>query len=76
MSPVLVGMYLKRIALLTIALYLLGGFLLLPSSNFSSMIRLPQMYNHCKATEDKEITVLDFVTEHLLGIDGNLEKRE
>jgi hypothetical protein len=52
-------MYLKRIALLTLALYLLGGFLLLPSSNFSSMIRLPQMYNHCKATEDKEMTVLD-----------------
>ena len=46
------------------------GTLLLPMGDFSGLQDLPEMYSHCKATEDKDMTVIDFVTDHLLNIDG------
>lgn len=30
---------------------------------------LPEMYRHCKATEDKDMTPIDFITDHLINID-------
>ncbi|MBK8586688.1 MAG: hypothetical protein IPN88_15185, partial [Bacteroidetes bacterium] len=32
------------------------------------------MYQHCQATEDKDMTPLDFVTDHLINIDGLFDK--
>ena len=38
--------------------------------NFSTLADLPDMYRHCKTTEDKDMGLLDFFTDHLLDIDG------
>lgn len=53
--------------------YLLGT-LILPMSDFSVIENLPKMYHHCKATEDKDMTPLDFVTDHLINIDSLFDK--
>lgn len=38
--------------------------------DFSILPNLPKMYLHCKETEDCDMTVLDFFTDHLINIDG------
>ena len=42
----------------------------LPNSDFAVLPNLPAMYAHCQATEDKDLTVIDFITDHLINIDG------
>lgn len=37
---------------------------------------LPDMYRKCKATEDKDMTPIDFITDHLLNIDGVFDKHD
>jgi hypothetical protein len=32
------------------------------------------MYRHCKATEDKDMNPFDFITDHLVNIDGLFDK--
>lgn len=44
--------------------------------DFSMMKDLPKMYQHCKQTEDPNLTVLDFFTEHLIDFDEFLEGHE
>lgn len=34
------------------------------------------MYRHCKATEDKDLTPFDFVTDHLINIDGLFDQHK
>ena len=34
------------------------------------------MYNHCKITEDKDMTLLDFVTDHLINIDRIFDRHD
>ena len=34
------------------------------------------MYKHCKSTEDKDMTPLDFITDHLINIDGIFDKHD
>lgn len=34
------------------------------------------MYHHCKATEDKDMSSIDFLTDHLLNIDGIFDKHD
>jgi len=34
------------------------------------------MYEHCKATEAEDMTPLDFLTDHLINIDGLFEKHD
>ena len=55
--------------------YSIGTFFL-PMSNFSILSNLPKMYEHCKETEDKDMTVIDFITDHLLNIDSVFDKHE
>lgn len=43
-------------------------------SNFSVLEDLPKMYDNCKATEDKDMTPIDFITDHLVNIDGIFDK--
>ncbi len=50
------------------------GTLFLPLGDFSTLRDIPEMYKHCKATEDKDMTVFDFVTDHLINIDGVFDK--
>ena len=44
--------------------------------NFSAITDLPKMYQHCKATEDKDMAPIDFLTDHLINIDGLFDKHE
>jgi len=44
--------------------------------DFSVLQDIPEMYRHCKATEDKDMTPLDFITDHLVNIDGLFDKHE
>lgn len=46
------------------------GALLLPGGDYSSISTLPEMYQHCKATEDPDMSFSDFLTDHLINIDG------
>jgi hypothetical protein len=42
--------------------------------DFSFGGELAAMYHHCKVHEDKDLTPFDFVTDHLLQIDGMFDK--
>ena len=48
----------------------------MPKGDFSTLVELPAMYKHCKATEDKDLTVFDFLTDHLINLDGLFDKHE
>ena len=52
--------------------YACGAFLL--GGNFSLLADLPAMYTHCKATEDKDMTPLDFITDHLVNVDALFDR--
>ena len=52
------------------------GTIFFPMSDFSVIGNLPKMYAHCKATEDKDMTPLDFVTDHLINIDSLFDKHD
>ncbi len=56
--------------LLVIALL---GALLFPCGDVGLLRDLPAMYAHCKATEDKDLTPLDFITDHLTCFDALLD---
>ena len=60
----------KKISLICLAAYFLLGQMLLPNSDFAVLPNLSAMYAHCQATEDKDLTVFDFITDHLINIDG------
>jgi hypothetical protein len=66
----------KRIAVIFLASYFLLGQMLLPNGDFSILPDLQSMYTHCKETEDKDLTVFDFITDHLLDIDGVFDAHE
>ncbi len=51
------------------SIYFLLGNMLLPLGDFSQHNYIGSMYEHCKQTEDNDMTVLDFITDHLLNID-------
>jgi len=52
------------------------GTIFFPMSDFSIIENLPKMYEHCKATEDKDMTALDFVTDHLINIDSLFDNHD
>jgi hypothetical protein len=56
--------------------YFFFGTFCLPQGDFSAIADLPKMYQHCKATEDKDMTPLDFITDHLINIDGIFDKHD
>ena len=65
----------KLINLFLVQYYLFGAFCL-PMSNFSMVANLPQMYQNCKVTEDKDLTPIDFITDHLINIDSVFDKHD
>lgn len=36
---------------------------------------LPKMYQHCKETEDANLTIVDFFTDHLIDLDYIFEEK-
>lgn len=65
----------RLISIALVTYYLLATFCL-PQGDFSTIQDLPEMYAHCKATEDKDMTVFDFVTDHLINVDCLFDKHE
>ena len=63
------------ICILTFCFYSIGS-LILPASDFSLIPELGEMYSHCKATEDKDMNLADFITDHLMNIDGIFDHHE
>ncbi|MDP3353300.1 MAG: hypothetical protein Q8S44_06145 [Flavobacteriaceae bacterium] len=63
----------KGIYFFMLAFYSFGTFCL-PKGDFSVITDLPKMYQQCKTLEDKDLTPLDFITDHLLNIDGLFDK--
>lgn len=59
----------KAFALILIFYYLFGN-LCLPYGDFSALPDLSSMYRVCKATEHKDMTPFDFITDHLINVDG------
>ncbi len=56
--------------------YYTFGNLILPMGDFSMLKELPEMYHHCKTYEDKDMTLLDFITDHLINIDGMFDHHD
>ncbi|MBA0882402.1 hypothetical protein [Flavobacterium undicola] len=44
--------------------------------DFSTLVHLPEMYSHCKETEDPDLNLCDFIGEHLMNLDGIFEAHE
>lgn len=57
----------QSVNILLLAFYFFG-VLCLPMGDFAVMKDLPQMYRHCKATEEADLTVCDFLFEHVSGV--------
>lgn len=47
----------------------LSAVFFLPNNLSSTIFNLPDMYFHCKTTEDKDMALFDFITDHLINID-------
>lgn len=59
----------KGLSIFLLIYYALGT-LILPKGNFSILPDLPKMYAHCKSTEHHDMNPFDFITDHLINIDG------
>lgn len=66
----------QKLFYILLFLYYSIGTFCLPMSDFSMIGDLPKMYKNCKATEDKDMTAIDFITDHLLNIDSVFDKHE
>lgn len=65
----------KTFNIFLLAFYAFGTSCL-PLGDFSFLRDIPQMYSQCKAIEDKDMTAFDFITDHLLNIDGLFDQHE
>lgn len=65
----------KRFNIFFLVFYSLGTFCL-PKGDFSVLQDIPEMYRQCKETEDKDMGPFDFITDHLLNIDGIFDKHK
>jgi len=65
----------KVVKIFLLIVYTFGTFCF-PLGDYSIIGDLPAMYQHCKATEDKDLTPFDFVTDHLLNLDGLFDKHD
>lgn len=66
----------KKGILAILSCYFLLGCMLLPNGDFSLLPEISLMYHQCQATEDKDMNVLDFITDHLINIDGIFDKHD
>jgi hypothetical protein len=59
-----------KVSVTFLFVYFFGGNILLPGGDFSSLPDIPSMYRNCKANEDPDMDIPDFIFEHLLQVDG------
>jgi len=59
----------KKVAVIVILCYYLLGSMILPFGDFSKLGTLHGVYTNCKATEDKDLNVFEFLTDHVIDFD-------
>ena len=47
-----------------------------PANDFTLLGEIPTMYRHCHQFEDKDLTVIDFLTDHWINVDEIFDKHE
>lgn len=52
------------------------GTILLPMGDFSTLQDIPKMHQSCKEHEHRDMTPLDFITDHLINIDAIFDKHD
>ena len=67
---------LKKAVNLFLLVFFSFGTLCFPMGDFAVLKSLPEMFQHCKATEDKDLTVFEFLFEHVSGIGQLVEGLE
>jgi len=67
---------LKKFASIGLVTFYLLGTLVLPLGDFSVVKGLPAAFQHCKATENKDLNVFEFLAEHVCGIGQLIEETE
>lgn len=60
---------------MVLAYYSIGS-IVLPSADFSIIPHLQELYTHCKETEDPDMNMADFITEHLMNLEGHESEEE
>jgi hypothetical protein len=73
-SVVVLSIFFRKAVTTFLLLFYSFGIFCLPMADFSMLGELPDMYRNCKAMEDKDMTPFDFVTDHLINIDGLFDK--
>ncbi len=63
----------RALSMLLLPCFLIS-VLCLPGGDFALFTQLPDLYQHCKATEDPDMNFVDFITDHLINIDGVFDK--
>ena len=69
-------MLVKRFIASFTIMFFCFGTILLPNGDFSIIKELPEMYHNCKQTEDQDMTFVDFITDHLVNIDGCFDNHD
>ena len=59
----------KKAVIIFYTFYYTFAMIAFPMCDFSMVKDIPQMFQHCKETEDKDLTAFDFITEHLIDFD-------
>lgn len=63
----------RKIATIFLFTFYLSGVMLFPMGDFSCMRDLPEMFRHCRDTEDPDLNVFEFLTEHVSAIGQLIE---
>ena len=64
----------RRSACILLLLCFLSSTVCVAETGFSLLAQLPALCQHCKATEDPDMDFIDFITDHLINIDGIFDK--
>jgi GTP-binding protein EngB required for normal cell division len=65
-----------KIFLFLFLYYWAFGMLILPMGDFSLLKDLAHEFRNCKETEDKDMTMIDFITDHLINVDSIFDKHD
>jgi hypothetical protein len=63
----------RKFFLFSILSFYLFGTFILPLGDFSVIKDLPSMFRHCKATEDRDLDVFEFLAIHVSGMGQVIE---
>ena len=61
--------FLKKATIILLLCYYSFAIIAFPMCDFSMIADLPEMYQHCKETEDKDLTAIEFLTDHVVDFD-------